>query len=207
MERVGRLVALLVAAGAAAAGAREPVVGLPCEGCEAVFEGMPAEIPVHARIAPADEPGEALVIEGVVTDAAGRPAAGVIVYAYHTDANGIYPRVENAPGRWSARHGRLRAWAKSDADGRYRFDTIRPASYPGTTIPQHVHMHVIEPGRCTYFIGDVLFDDDPNLGARDRERARSGRGGPGVAVPAQDDGGVWHVTRDIRLGANVPGYP
>ncbi len=202
MRRSMRLVAALavVVVAAAAAGAREPVVGLPCEGCEIVFEGMPAEIPAKARIASADEPGEALVIDGVVTDAAGKPAAGIIVYAYHTDAKGIYPEADT-------RHGRLRAWARTDAEGRYRFDTIRPASYPGTSIPQHVHMHVIEPGRCTYFIGDVLFDDDPNLGARDRERARNGRGGPGVAVPAKDDAGVWHATRDIRLGANVPGYP
>ncbi len=200
MHRVARFAATVLVAAAADAGARERVVGLPCEGCEDVFAGMPAEILPHARIAPADEPGEALGIGGVVTDTAGKPAPGIIVYAYQTDANGIYPEADT-------RHGRLRGWARTDAEGRYRFDTIRPASYPGTTIPQHVHMHVIEPGRCTYYIEDVLFDDDPNLGARDRERARNGRGGSGVAVPARDDAGVWHVTRDIRLGANIPGYP
>ncbi len=41
----------------------------------------------------------------------------------------------------------------------YRFETIRPASYPNTKFAQHVHMHVVEPGRCTYFIDGTVFTD------------------------------------------------
>ena len=37
---------------------REPVVGLPCEGCEDVFLGLPGEVAPVSRIAPPDEPGE-----------------------------------------------------------------------------------------------------------------------------------------------------
>lgn len=178
----------------------EPVIGGPCEGCEEVFRGLPAELPSRARIAPADEPGESMRIEGTVYDASEVPAAGVIVYAYHTDDGGIYPRDEQS------RHGRLRGWALSDAKGRYVFDTIRPAGYPGTTIPAHVHMHVIEPGCCTYWIADINFADDARLTARERER-RSMRGGNGLLEPARDKDGVWVVTRDIHLGENVPDYP
>jgi len=111
---------------------REPIVGLPCEGCEAVFEGLPATLLSTARIAPADEPGERMRIEGTVFDENGKPLPGVIVYAYHTDAHGIYPRNETEPGPAGRRHGRLRGWAKTDEKGRYRFDTIRPAGYPDT---------------------------------------------------------------------------
>ncbi|HWM93911.1 MAG TPA: hypothetical protein VN493_24350 [Thermoanaerobaculia bacterium] len=82
----------------AAARAREPVVGLPCEGCEAVFEALPSQLASSARIAPRDEPGEALRIEGTVRDGNGRPAPGVIVYAYHTDNRGIYPADERTRG-------------------------------------------------------------------------------------------------------------
>jgi protocatechuate 3,4-dioxygenase beta subunit len=190
---------------AAAPPAREPIVGLPCEGCEWVFEGMPAEPPSSARIAPPEEPGEPLRIEGTVRDGAGRPVPGVVVYAYHTDANGIYPRLDPAPGRPRVRHGRLRGWARSDETGRYAFDTIRPAGYPGTRIPQHVHLHVVEPGRCSYYIDDLQFDDDPRLTAAERSRLR-GRGGSGVAAPRRDPDGRWRATRDIVLGAKVPGY-
>jgi protocatechuate 3,4-dioxygenase beta subunit len=189
--------------------ALEPVIGGRCEGCEAVFQGLPAQPDVHiARIAPADEPGEPMRIEGIVRDARGQPVAGVIVYAYHTDQEGLYPadpalrRLGNA----AYRHGRLRGWVATDAQGRYRFDTIRPASYPDTAIPAHVHMHVIEPGRFTYWIDSIEFLDDPLLDVRDRP-AHEARGGSGLVAPRQDESGRWHVQRDIALGANVPGHP
>ena len=123
---------------------REQIVGLPCEACEAVFEGLPNTLAPSSRIAPKDEPGQAMRIEGTVYDRNRRAAAGVIVYAYHTNARGIYPRDERLRGQAALRHGRLRGWAKTDARGRYRFHTIRPASYPNTDSPAHVHMHVIE---------------------------------------------------------------
>ncbi|MCM2317573.1 MAG: hypothetical protein NDJ92_20675 [Thermoanaerobaculia bacterium] len=194
------------APGETAVRAPEPILGLPCENCEEVFNGLPSSLASSARIAPAGEPGEPLRVEGTVTDSKGRPAAGIVVYAYHTDAGGVYPRDAGAEGRRASRHGRLRGWAKTDGAGRYRFDTIRPASYPNGRLPQHIHMHVIEPGRGTYWIDDVVFDDDPYLTAAERGRA-PGRGGSGVTEPRRDAGGTWLVVRDIRLGAQIPGYP
>lgn len=95
----------------------------------------------------------------------------------------------------------------TDADGRYAFDTIRPAGYPGTDLPQHVHMHVLEVGRCTYYIDDILFEDDPRLTKAKRRQLTQGRGGNGVATPKRDANGTWLVRRDIVLGAEIPGYP
>ena len=37
--------------------------------------------------------------------------------------------------------------------------------------------------------------------------AHDWRGGDGVGHPTKDAKEVWHVTRDITLGKNVPGYP
>src|SRR5262245_15185511 len=206
MRAIGVALVGLLACAAAAPVAHEPVVGLPCEGCEAVFEGKPDQPPSTARIAPAGEAGERLTIEGTVYDATGKPAPGIVVYAYHTNAKGIYPPDEKAPRAWSRRHGLLRGWATTDAEGRYRFETIRPASYPNTSNPQHVHMHVIEPGRCTYYIDELLFDDDPFLDAEERAR-QPGRGGIGIAKPAGDAARGWTVRRDIKLGERIPGYP
>jgi protocatechuate 3,4-dioxygenase beta subunit len=186
--------------------AREPVVGLPCEGCEAVFVGMPAAPPARARIAPVGEPGVALRITGRVLDRTGKPAPGIVVYAYQTDAGGLYPP-DPVAAQAGVRHGRLRGWARTDAGGEYQFDTIRPGGYPGTGIPQHIHMHVLEPGRCTYYIDDILFTDDPRLSAEERERHERGRGGSGIATPTKGADGVWNVRRDIRLGEQIAGYP
>lgn len=199
------LLLALFALAAQLAGARERIVGLPCEGCEAVFEGLPATPASRARIAPAGEPGEPLVLSGRVLDARGMPRAGVIVYAYHTDAHGFYPPIPGARDTAANRHGRLRGWAVSDAEGRYRFDTIRPASYPTRDVPAHIHMHVLEPGCSTYYIDDVLFTDDPLLTPAQRRAHANGRGGDGIVTPLRVAGG-WQVTRDIRVGVGIPGY-
>lgn len=184
---------------------RERVVGGPCDGCEAVFDGLPASVPVEGRVAPADEPGTRMTIDGIVTTASGTPAAGIVIYAYQTDAKGLYPSAPGLRGA-AARHGRLRGWARTDAQGRYRFLTIRPAGYPNTDIPEHVHLHVIEPGRCTYYIDDIVFEDDPRLTPRQRAAHDRGRGGSGVVRPSREANGVWQVRRDIRLGAGISDY-
>ena len=196
-------VLLLLSAAACSAG--EPVVGGPCENCEAVFEGMPAQIAARTRIGTAQEPGQAMLVSGRVRDARGRAVAGVVVYAYQTNDKGIYPTRGAPTGAGANRHGLLRAWARTDAQGRYWFDTVRPAGYPGTDIPQHIHMHVIEPGRCTYWIDDILFRDDERLSAQQARQHDRGRGGSGIAMPQRREG-VWQVSRDIELGRNIPGY-
>jgi len=184
---------------AAQSAKREPIIGGPCDGCEAVFEGMPAKLESKGRIAPANEPGEPMRIMGIVRDRQRRPVAGIIVYAYQTDRSGDYPTA-------STRHGRLRGWVRTDAEGRYQFDTIRPGGYPNTNIPQHIHLHVIEPGRGTYYIDEMVFSDDPRLTAENRKQLVTGRGGDGLVTPTRDSAGLWNVTRDIVLGQNVPGY-
>jgi protocatechuate 3,4-dioxygenase beta subunit len=188
--------ALSLAAGARSlVPVREPVLGGACEGCDWVFDGLSPSLTSRARIAPTGEPGAAMTIEGVVTTSGGKPAANVVVYAYHTDAGGIYPPAAN-------RHGRLRSWALTDAEGRYRFDTIRPGAYPGRQVPEHVHMHVIEANIGTYYIDNLEFLDDPLLASRKTD----GRGGNGLWMPERRNG-VWHARRDIALGKDIPNYP
>jgi protocatechuate 3,4-dioxygenase beta subunit len=146
-------------------------------------------------------------IDGTVYRADGRtPAAGVVVYAYHTNAQGEYPKLAGPDGS-PIRHGRLRGWARTDANGRYAFDTIRPAPYPGGRAPAHVHMHVIEPGIAeAYYLDELLFTDDPLVTTELRARQQD-RGGPGIVTPSRDAKGTWQARRDIVLGKNIPNYP
>jgi protocatechuate 3,4-dioxygenase beta subunit len=67
-------------------------------------------------------------------------------------------------------------------------------------------MHVLEPDRCTYYIDDVIFTDDPRLTPGRRASHDRGRGGSGVVTPARDAAGVWQARRDVILGAAIPGY-
>lgn len=181
-----------------------PVIGHPCEGCEAVFDGMPSDIPSRIRLVPASEPGVPMRISGRVLDSAGHARAGVVLYAYQTNHAGIYPRPTQRLGMEAMRHGRLRGWVRSDAQGQYQIDTIRPGSYPGEDVAEHVHMHVLEPGCFTYFIDDLMFQDDPKLSAEERRQA-IGSGGNGILQPRMVDG-RWQVERDIMLGLGVPGH-
>ncbi len=139
-------------------------------------------------------------------DEFGNTIAGVIVYAYHTNADGLYPPDDRFKGQAACRHGRLRGWVMTDDRGKYGFDTIRPAGYPDSDLPAHVHMHIIEVGRCTYYIDDLLFDDDPRLTQQKRLQLALGRGGTGIAAPNRDQSDIWVVTRDIVLGEKIPGY-
>lgn len=178
---------------------QEPVIGGPCEGCDWVYVEMPQSIPTSAGIAPVDEAGERLVVEGTVYSITGEPAAEIIVYAYHTNADGVYPE-------GVTRHGRLRGWAKTDVRGQYRFDTIRPGAYPSRDEAEHIHMHVIEPGKGTYYIDSLTFTDDRLLKPEGLSRPEDARGGVGLSTPTRDENGTWHARRDIQLGLNIPGY-
>ena len=103
------------------------------------------------------------------------PAKDVIIYIYHTNTKGIYETNGEETG-WAKRHGVYRGWVKTNADGRYDFYTFRPASYPNTTIAQHIHMTVKEPDTNPYYIDDILFSNDPLLSDRqiNRQRKRAG---------------------------------
>jgi protocatechuate 3,4-dioxygenase beta subunit len=128
---------------------------------EQAQESRPRTIGKIGRIAPAREPGTPLVVRGRVLQADGStPANGVIVFAYQTDRNGVYnePRT---PGY------RLRGWAKSGADGRFEFHTIRPGSYPGTRNPAHIHFTIEGPGIPRRWTSDVQFADDPVVEHKD----------------------------------------
>ena len=169
-----------------------------CEGCEAIYEHAFDDLDWQTVIPPEDEPGEPLVLEGTVYETDGTtPAADVVIYAYHTNAQGVYPTRGDETG-WARRHGYLRGWIKTDDEGRYRFRTIRPASYPGRETPAHIHMTVKEPGHPEYWIDAVVFESDPYVSASSRGGGEA-RGGSGVIRLTRDADGVWRGTRDIRL--------
>lgn len=169
-----------------------------CEGCEAVGEIARENLAATTTLAGPDEPGERLIVEGTIFEVDGvTPAAGIVVYAHHTNNEGLY--ANGAPGtEESRRHGRLRGWVKTGADGRYRFDTIKPAPYPGATMPAHVHLMIGEPGRRPYYIDDVVFDGEFGVTERYRKNQEL-RGGSGIVRLTRGDGGVLMAQRDIVL--------
>ncbi|HTQ87592.1 MAG TPA: hypothetical protein VMI93_15340 [Candidatus Solibacter sp.] len=121
----------------------------------------PANLTWRAEIAGADEPGERIVIAGRVFAPDGEtPVAGIIVYGYHTDATGHYTK--SGPSR----PPRLQGWAKTDKEGRFEFRTIRPAAYPGRSIPAHVHFILWGAGYPRQWVDELRFEGDPFVTSR-----------------------------------------
>ena len=120
----------------------------------------------EGRLAAAGEPGTRLRVEGLVFAPDGTtPAAGVFVYAYQTDATGVYAPAGRPP--------RLRGWMRTDSDGRFAYDTIRPAPYPGGRNPAHVHHQLWGAGWPAQWGNDLLFEDDPLVPEAERRRSAS----------------------------------
>lgn len=176
-----------------------------CEGCEAIFEyGNEILHPIDT-LPDFSDAGPKLKITGTIYKPDGKtPAEGVILYIYHTDQTGVYPTKGNEKG-WARRHGYIRGWVKTSADGRYTFYTLRPASYPNSENPQHIHPIVLEPDGKYYWLEDLNFADDPLLLARMRN-PEAPRGGSSGVLHLQREGDLFVGRHDILLGKNVPGY-
>lgn len=182
-------------------------VGGACEGCEAIYESDKPFVKLsHIDTLPDfNDSGERIVISGIVYQANGKtPAKDVVLYVYHTDQKGIYPTKGDETG-WAKRHGYIRGWMKTNKKGEYRFYTLRPASYPNSNNPQHIHITVKEPDKNEYWIDDFLFVDDPYITKEMIQKDRK-RGGSGfLQLSKQKD--MLAATRNIILGMNVEDYP
>ena len=133
---------------------------------EGAQQHRPQNIGTTARIAPTTEPGDPLVVRGRLLNLNGSPAAGAVVFAYQTDRGGLYDKRENGPHSW-----RLRGWAKTDSDGRFIFETIRPGSYPNSNNPPHVHFTAFLPNGERYHAGELQLSMTRPAGAPSPEQA------------------------------------
>ena len=149
--------------------------------------------------------GPKMEISGTVFKKDGKtPAAGVIVYIYHTDQTGNYTTRGNETG-WGKRHGYSRGWIKTGSDGKYKFYTLKPAPYPGGGAPAHIHTLIKEEGRNEYRVDEIVFEGDRSLSASDLNRPNP-PGGSGVVKVERQKNGLLVVRRDIFLGRNIQGY-
>ena len=131
-----------------------------------------------------DPIGERIIVSGRVLDENGRPVPHTLVEIWQANSSGRYPhRVDqhNAPvdPNFSGAGRTL-----TDAEGRYRFTTIRPGEYPwrnhyNAWRPAHIHFSLFGPAFATrivtqmYFPGDPLLPYDPMFMCVPDERARN----------------------------------
>ena len=181
-------------------------IGGPCEGCEAIYECPESfeNLKNMAWLPDWNDKGQKLAINGTVYKKDGPPAAGVVIYVYHTDQAGVYPKKGDEKG-WAKRHGYIRGWMKTNEKGEYKFFTLKPAPYPGGNNPAHIHITIKEPDKNEYWIDEYLFDDDPLVTENMKTKNRK-RGGDGI-IKVKDVGNMLKAERNIYLGMNVTDYP
>ena len=150
-----------------------------------------------AEIVGDKEPGEPLIMTGTIFGLDGKtPLEAATLSIYHTDATGNYS--PNSASGGDNRTTRLRGKMLTGKDGRYEFRTIKPASYPNSTNPAHIHAYVAAPGFTEYWIDNYVFEGDPFISEQARKSLGDGRFASILKLTRGSDG-VWRGSRDIQI--------
>jgi protocatechuate 3,4-dioxygenase beta subunit len=112
--------------------------------------------------------GERIIVQGRVLDEDGRPVPHTMVEVWQANAAGRYnlPRDTHDAPLDPKFKGTGRVF--TDADGGYRFITIKPGAYPwgnhpNAWRPNHIHFSLFGPGYATRLITQMYFPGDPLL--------------------------------------------
>ena len=163
--------------------------------------------------------GEVIYVMGRVLDVQGQPVKGARVELWQANARGRYTHPSDTnPAPLDANFEGF-AIQDTDAEGRYRFKTIKPGAYPATPNwmrPPHLHFEVIGkinrmitqmyfPGRTAERQGSPASERPRQPGRRDREGAAADAGCRARLAPRavghRDRQGV-DLARGDQIGLN-----
>lgn len=121
----------------------------------------------------AGEPlGERIIVSGRVLNEDGRPVPHTLIEIWQANAGGRYVHVRDQHPAPLDPNFTGAGRALTDAEGRYRFVTVKPGAYPwrnhhNAWRPAHIHFSLFGPSFLSrvitqmYFPGDPLFKYDP----------------------------------------------
>jgi protocatechuate 3,4-dioxygenase, beta subunit len=136
-----------------------------------------------------DPVGERIIVHGRVLDEDERPVPGALVEVWQANAGGRYRHVNDRYVAALEPNFTGLGRTLSDADGWYRFRTVKPGPYPWRNRlndwrPAHIHFSIFGHAFVTRLVTQLYFEGDPLLrhcpiyrsipdaGARDRLVAR-----------------------------------
>ena len=128
------------------------------------------DLTVHGKSAPL---GEKMILVGRLLDEDGRPIRDALVEIWQANASGRYHHpgdTHDAPLDPNF-NGIGRTF--TDAEGRYRFVTVKPGSYPWQNHkfawrPQHIHFSLLGNAPVQRLVTQMYFPGDPLLDDRSR---------------------------------------
>ncbi|RYE87642.1 MAG: protocatechuate 3,4-dioxygenase subunit alpha [Hyphomicrobiales bacterium] len=164
----------------------------------AEIRGVYATDPGSTMVTP-DTRGERIEITGRVLDGAGAPVADALLELWQADADGSYvapmsPQSNSAPA--------FTGWGRQpvDADGTYRFETIRPGRVTGPdgrSMAPHVSLWIVARGINIGLQTRVYFDDEAEANAEDWVLTQVPDARRPTLIARREDGGRYRL--DIRL--------
>ena len=113
--------------------------------------------------------GERIIVTGRVVDEDGRPVPSTLVEIWQANAAGRYiHEVDRHPAPLDPNFSGA-GRAVTDAEGRYRFTTIKPGAYPWRNHPNawrpaHIHYSLFGPSFLSRLVTQMYFPGDPLLG-------------------------------------------
>jgi protocatechuate 3,4-dioxygenase beta subunit len=112
--------------------------------------------------------GERMIVAGRVQDEDGRPVPHTMIELWQANAAGRYHHARDQHD--APLDGAFRGTGRvfTDADGRYRFTSIKPGAYPwgnhaNAWRPNHIHLSLFGPGFAARLVTQMYFPGDPLL--------------------------------------------
>lgn len=157
-------------------------------------ELRPATLATRGRIASEEESGPPMIIRGMIFGPDGTPAARVVVHAYQRDGDGF----EFGPNDDSLSTWDLQGWVQTDANGRFEFQTIRPAPDHIGREGAHIHFTLESKDYGRQWAPKIFFSDDPLVTPTQRRRSKQA-GEYGWVCDVETVDGVQHADVKIQL--------
>jgi len=150
--------------------------------------------------------GDLLYVTGRVLDLSGEPIRGAKLEIWQANGAGKYRH--GADENPAPLDPNFEGYAEvtTDAEGRYRFKTVKPAAYPvgnGTTRPPHIHFDVAGASSRLvtqmYFPGEALNETDNILQRVRRKQALIAKiTGPEKEMEAESRMALWDIVLNQR---------
>ena len=155
---------------------------------------QPAIITSTGRIAPENQSGTPLAIFGLVTSPEGKPEGGVLVHAYHTDELGLELGDADHPrSTW-----KYQRWVRTDEDGQFHLQTIRPLPERGGKSGAHVHFTLVSDKYGRQRAPTAFLGDDPLVTDDQRQRSKA-FGRFGSVREVRTEFGAQYINVNLRL--------
>jgi protocatechuate 3,4-dioxygenase beta subunit len=112
--------------------------------------------------------GERIIVAGRILDESGSPVPGALVEVWQANAAGRYAHVSDGHDAPIDPNFLGAGRTMTDAEGRYRFTTIRPGAYPwrnhsNAWRPAHIHFSVFGSAFIQRLVTQMYFPGDPLL--------------------------------------------